>query len=131
MPGREVSAERVAAMRADLDAVRDRIAEGQFDGSTDDGHIMVTVDSEGRLLDVRFDPRAFRRVDSEGFRESVLLAYERATAEARRNTEEALQEVLGPAVTLDGLESAGGLPQLLRSVGQHLMSQYALGRDSG
>ncbi|MFF4773026.1 YbaB/EbfC family nucleoid-associated protein [Microtetraspora fusca] len=77
-----------------------RLGEVTGEGEAAGGMIRAIVDGEGRIRDVRFDPRVMRQ-DSEGLAEAVVSAIRAAQEDARGRTAEvlglALDEPLGGA----------------------------------
>ncbi|MEO3886518.1 YbaB/EbfC family nucleoid-associated protein [Nonomuraea sp. B5E05] len=56
-------------------------------------HVTASVDQEGRILDVTFDPRAMR-LGSRDLADEVLAAIGAACADAERQTDEVLREAI-------------------------------------
>ncbi|WP_067172433.1 YbaB/EbfC family nucleoid-associated protein [Microtetraspora niveoalba] len=97
----------------DLTEALGRLGEVTGEGEAAGGMIRAIVDGEGRIRDVRFDPRVMRQ-DSEGLAEAVVSAVRAAQEDARERTAEvlgpALEEPLGGAfadASGDGRESGG------------------------
>lgn len=67
-------------IRATQDAVRDlRVTE-----ESDDGLISVTADANGRLLDLKLDPRIYRDSDSGQLAKTILLTQRSAAEKAAK-----------------------------------------------
>ncbi|MGI5485979.1 YbaB/EbfC family nucleoid-associated protein [Microtetraspora malaysiensis] len=84
----------------DLTEALGRLGEVTGVGEAAGGMIRAIVDGEGRIRDVRFDPRVMRQ-DSEGLAEAVVSAIRAAQEDAQGRTAEvlgsALEDPLGGA----------------------------------
>jgi len=95
---------RVRETYGALDAV-------QATKTSSDGMISVTVGSQGRLRDLRLDPRVYRKLSTSELADAIMVQIRRATAdvdEQRRRLMEPLmpeglpyEQVFGERVTLD------------------------------
>ncbi|WP_433222835.1 YbaB/EbfC family nucleoid-associated protein [Microtetraspora malaysiensis] len=84
----------------DLTEALGRLGEVTGEGEAAGGMIRAIVDGEGRIMDVRFDPRVMRQ-DSEGLAEAVVSAVRAAQEDAQGRTAKvlgsALEDPLGGA----------------------------------
>lgn len=125
----ESAAARLAAMRGGLADVRTQLDAAQFTGRSDDDRITATVSSTGHLVALELDPRV-RRLDSQTLADGILLATNRARAEAHTRSTEILQRCLGVGIDLDALRSGEGLDAMIKAVGRRLRSEHdADGRE--
>ncbi|GLW96150.1 hypothetical protein Misp02_02370 [Microtetraspora sp. NBRC 16547] len=77
----------------DLTDAMGRLGEVTGEGETAGGMVRAAVDGEGRIQDLRFDPRVMRQ-DSESLAEAVVDAVRAAQEDARRKTADVLGSVL-------------------------------------
>ncbi|WP_165977431.1 YbaB/EbfC family nucleoid-associated protein [Nonomuraea diastatica] len=78
---------------AQLEAAQDDLAKIVGTGKGPSKHVAVSVDHEGRVLDVTFDARAMR-LTSRDLADEVLAAIGEAVTDAERQTIEMLREAI-------------------------------------
>jgi DNA-binding protein YbaB len=88
---------RVDALSGELDRllsasgqIRDRLDGVSQTVVSDDGHVEVSADARGRLVDLRIDPRVFRSPDADELAAVVVSC----AAEAARRVDEQLVDIL-------------------------------------
>ncbi|MFI9596421.1 YbaB/EbfC family nucleoid-associated protein [Nonomuraea sp. NPDC052265] len=75
-------------------------------GEGPSGRVRVTVDADGRVLDVRYDQRALR-LGGQDLAEETLTAVRAAVADLRRRTDDLMRDAVpgyDPLRTQDELE---------------------------
>ncbi|MCK2216779.1 YbaB/EbfC family nucleoid-associated protein [Actinomadura sp. ATCC 31491] len=100
------AARRGERMLAWLESAQEELRAVTGTGSGPSGHVRVSVDADGRVLDVRYDGRALR-LGSQDLAEETLAAVRAACADAERRTHDLMREAFpgyDPAATQAELE---------------------------
>lgn len=97
----------LAAMNESFDAAEARIDQAQalaattaqmrIDGESTDRVVVVTVDGNGQMVDVRFDDQ-FARLDAGRLAHGVLEAHAQAKRRLSFEVDQAAREIYGPDV---------------------------------
>ncbi|MFI9557848.1 YbaB/EbfC family nucleoid-associated protein [Nonomuraea endophytica] len=93
-------------MLAWLESAQEELRAVTGVGEGPSGHVRVTVDTDGLVLDVRYDRQALR-MGSQDLAEETLAAVRSAAADARRRTHDLMREAIpgyDPARTESELE---------------------------
>lgn len=107
-----------------LEEARRELRNARFEGRSEDERITVTVNADGRLDDLRFDPRVFRSpVDSEGIAAAVKYAYDRATEAATGRKNELYGSIFGTDVLDLAARDAGDEAVQVLQLGRALMER--------
>ncbi|MEU1719162.1 YbaB/EbfC family nucleoid-associated protein [Actinomadura sp. ATCC 39365] len=80
-------------MLAWLESAHDELRAVTGTGEGPSGHVRVTVDADGRVLDVRYGPRALR-LGGQDLAEETLAAVRAAAADVRRRTHDLMREAV-------------------------------------
>jgi DNA-binding protein YbaB len=102
--------------RADLRKLQETMATAEATVSTEDDMVTVRVGPQGRLLDLEFNPRVYRRLSPSELAETVLAAVQEATAQVGDQVRTAM-DPLRPEdgsyaeVTGKGLDLSAFLPE--------------------
>lgn len=87
------AARRGERMLAWLESAQEEMQAVTGIGEGPSGHVRVTVDADGRVLDVRYDRRALR-LGSQDLAEETLAAVRAAGADAQRRTHDLMREAI-------------------------------------
>jgi DNA-binding protein YbaB len=85
----------VDRLREDFEQLRKELAEKRFTGASDDELVNAVVTYDRDLVEVRIDPRVYRRPDSERLGVSIVEAFKRATQAASDESSAHLQARMG------------------------------------
>jgi DNA-binding protein YbaB len=97
-----------------MDDLQREVAAVRGTGTSDDGLYTAVVGPQGHLVVLTIDPRALRRPDSKEVAAQILVATERAIADASRKTADIVNAVLPSDLSLErlgtGVTAAFGVP---------------------
>ncbi|MBB5082225.1 YbaB/EbfC family nucleoid-associated protein [Nonomuraea endophytica] len=100
------AAGRAERMLAWLESAQEELQAVTGAGEGPSGHVRVTVDADGLVLDVRYDRQALK-LGSQDLADETLAAVRSAAADARRRTHDLMREAIpgfDPAQTQSELE---------------------------
>lgn len=103
--------------RADLKKLQETMASAEATVTTADEMVTVKVGHQGRLVDLKFDPRVYRKLSPSELAETVLAAVQEAAAQVGDQMRAAM-EPLRPDETSYGA-NAGGEFDLSKILPEH------------
>ncbi|WP_342663886.1 YbaB/EbfC family nucleoid-associated protein [Amycolatopsis benzoatilytica] len=81
-------------LAGDIRSTQRRMAEIRADAESDDGLISATVGGAGELLDLRLDPRIYRKTDSAALAKDIAGTIHRAVERAEQECIEIVASLL-------------------------------------
>lgn len=95
VPELDANMDGMLAMVDKLDSVQERLAELTGSATSEDEHISVTIDSQGKVSEVTLNPRVMRMA-SEDLAEALKQVVNDAHDDAQKRSQELLAEFTGP-----------------------------------
>jgi len=86
-------------VRDNASAVQEKLRSARGEAQSKDGTVKVTVGPRGDLLDLRIEPRAYRRLSPSELAAEILDLAGRATRDAQGQVEEVMAPFLPEGVT--------------------------------
>lgn len=99
--------EQYKKTREQVQDLQERMAQIEVTHTTEDELITVKVGPQGRLVDLKFDPRVTRRMSTEELAAAVVAA----VAAAADKAQEQVRGAVGSLVPPDGMDLSKMLPE--------------------
>ncbi|WP_433386001.1 YbaB/EbfC family nucleoid-associated protein [Micromonospora sp. KLBMP9576] len=91
-PGMREALDRATSMRAEMNAIRDRMADAELVGSAAGGAVRVRVNAIGEYRSVRIDPEVYE-AGREEVEDAVLAALRDVTVQLREIGERRMSDL--------------------------------------